>query len=90
MPAEWGGAGLTILEQVVVQDELGQLTNALWDAVWRPANCLSACTPEQRERYLVPTSRAAAATRWPSPRNTPAPTPPGSAPRPPGTATAMS
>ncbi|GAA1251391.1 acyl-CoA dehydrogenase family protein [Streptomyces javensis] len=54
MPAEWGGAGLTILEQVVVQDELGKLTNALWDAVWRPANCLSACTPAQRERYLVP------------------------------------
>ncbi|MGW0995948.1 acyl-CoA dehydrogenase family protein [Streptomyces sp. NPDC002523] len=54
MPAEWGGAGLTILEQVVVQEELGKLTNALWDTVWRPANALSACTPEQRERYLVP------------------------------------
>jgi acyl-CoA dehydrogenase len=54
MPAEWGGAGLSILEQVVVQEELGQLTNALWDTVWRPANCLRACTPQQRERYLVP------------------------------------
>ena len=54
MPAEWGGAGLSVLEQVVVQDELGKLTNALWDTVWRPANCLRACTPEQRERYLVP------------------------------------
>ncbi|MDI3386286.1 acyl-CoA dehydrogenase [Streptomyces sp. B-S-A8] len=54
MPVEWGGAGLSVLEQVVVQDELGKLTNALWDAVWRPANCLRACTPEQRERYLVP------------------------------------
>ena len=54
MPAEWGGAGLTILEQAVVQEQLGQLTNALWDTVWRPANCLRACTPEQREQYLVP------------------------------------
>jgi acyl-CoA dehydrogenase len=54
MPSDWGGAGLSILEQVVVQDELGKLTNALWDTVWRPANCLRACTPEQRERYLVP------------------------------------
>lgn len=54
MPAKWGGAGLSILEQVVVQEELGKLTNALWDTVWRPANALSACTPEQRERYLVP------------------------------------
>ncbi|MEV8564612.1 acyl-CoA dehydrogenase family protein [Streptomyces sp. NPDC051322] len=54
MPTEWGGAGLTVLEQVVVQDELGKLTNALWDTVWRPANCLRACTPQQRERYLLP------------------------------------
>ena len=54
MPTEWGGAGLGILEQVVVQEELGQLTNALWDMVWRPANALRACTPEQRERYLLP------------------------------------
>ena len=40
-----------------MQEELGQLTNALWDAVWRPANALRACTPEQRERYLIPAIR---------------------------------
>ena len=39
-PTEFGGAGLSVLEQVVVQDELGKLTNALWDTVWRPANPL--------------------------------------------------
>ena len=54
MPVEWGGAGLTILEQAVVQEELGRLTGALWDMVWRPANALRFCTPEQRERFLVP------------------------------------
>jgi acyl-CoA dehydrogenase len=54
MPSEWGGVGLSVLDQVLVQEELGQLTNALWDAVWRPANALKACTPEQRERYLIP------------------------------------
>ena len=54
MPLEWGGQGLSILDQVIVQERLGQLTNALWDAVWRPANALKHCTPEQRERYLVP------------------------------------
>ncbi len=54
MPAEWGGAGLSILEQVLVQEELGQLTNALWDTVWRPANALKACSEGQRERYLLP------------------------------------
>lgn len=57
MPTAWGGAGLTITEQVVVQEELGKLTGALWDMVWRPANALSFCTPEQRERFLVPVIR---------------------------------
>ncbi|MFI1368686.1 acyl-CoA dehydrogenase family protein [Streptomyces griseochromogenes] len=54
MPAEWGGAGLTIAEQATVQEELGRLTGALWDMVWRPANALRFCTPEQRERFLIP------------------------------------
>src|SRR5215217_8692434 len=54
MPAEWGGQGLGVLEQVIVQEQLGQLTNALWDMVWRPANALRACDDEQRERYLLP------------------------------------
>ena len=53
-PIELGGAGLTILEQVVVQEELGRLTGALWDTVWRPANALGACTEEQKERWLEP------------------------------------
>ena len=54
MPVEWGGQGLTVLDQVIVSERLGQLTNALWDAVWRPANALRHCTPQQRERYLIP------------------------------------
>lgn len=57
MPVDCGGAGLSVLEQVVVQDELGKLTNALWDTVWRPANPLTHASPEQRERYLVPGCR---------------------------------
>ena len=54
MPAEWGAAGLTVLEQAVVQEQLGRLTNALWDTVWRPANPFLAATEEQRERWLLP------------------------------------
>jgi butyryl-CoA dehydrogenase len=54
LPAEIGGAGLSNLEQVIVQEELGKLTNGLWDVVWRPANALLACTPPQRERWLLP------------------------------------
>ena len=62
-PTEFGGAGLSVLEQVVVQDELGKLTSALWDTVWRPANPLAHATPEQRERYLIPGSRGDRRTR---------------------------
>jgi butyryl-CoA dehydrogenase len=57
MPAEWGGQGLSVLDQVVVQEQLGRLTNALWDMVWRPANALKACDEAQRERYLLPAIR---------------------------------
>lgn len=57
-PVEWGGAGLSWTEQVVVEEELGTLTNGLWAAVWRPtAAALIASTPEQRERYLIPENR---------------------------------
>jgi butyryl-CoA dehydrogenase len=54
MPAEWGGQGLGVVDQVIVQEQLGRLTNALWDMVWRPANALRACDEAQRERYLLP------------------------------------
>jgi acyl-CoA dehydrogenase len=54
VPAELGGQGLNILEQVVVEEQLGRLTNSLWAVVWRPANALMAASPEQRERYLLP------------------------------------
>jgi acyl-CoA dehydrogenase len=57
MPTEWGGQGLGILAQVVVSEQLGRLTNALWDTVWRPANALRASDAGQRERYLLPCIR---------------------------------
>ena len=57
VPAEWGGQGLSCLEQVISQEQLGRSTNALWDVVWRPANVLEHCNDEQRERYLLPEIR---------------------------------
>jgi alkylation response protein AidB-like acyl-CoA dehydrogenase len=54
MATEWGGQGMSIFEQVLSQEQLGRSTNALWDVVWRPANVLKYCTPEQRERFLIP------------------------------------
>jgi hypothetical protein len=54
VPAEWGGAGLDVLEQVALEEELGRATNCLWAIMWRPANVLVHCTDAQRARYLLP------------------------------------
>lgn len=53
---EHGGQGLTMLEQTVIEEQLGRLTNGLWTAVWRPAVCLKFGTPEQIETYLKPSN----------------------------------
>ncbi|MGW7194751.1 acyl-CoA dehydrogenase family protein [Streptomyces chryseus] len=57
MPAEWGGAGLSLLDQVIVEEEFGKVTNCLWDIPWRPANVLAYGTEAQREKYLLPVIR---------------------------------
>src|SRR5215467_2835576 len=57
MPTEWGGAGLSLLDQVIVEEEFGKATNCLWDIPWRPANVLAYGTPAQREKYLLPIIR---------------------------------
>jgi alkylation response protein AidB-like acyl-CoA dehydrogenase len=57
MPIEWGGVGLSLLDQVIVEEEFGKVTNCLWDIPWRPANVLAYGTPEQREKFLLPIIR---------------------------------
>ncbi|MGH2615173.1 MAG: acyl-CoA dehydrogenase family protein [Thermomicrobiales bacterium] len=59
LPVNLGGAGLSLREQIVVEEELGGLTNWLWSALWRPPNVLVQATPAQRERYVVPYARGA-------------------------------
>ena len=53
-PEDLGGAGLTLGEQVILEEQLGRLTNCLWAALWRPANVLIYATAAQRERYVMP------------------------------------
>jgi alkylation response protein AidB-like acyl-CoA dehydrogenase len=55
--AEHGGQGWSALEQVLVQEELGRNTNGIWWHVGGGYNVLSRGTPEQIERYLLPTLR---------------------------------
>ena len=56
-PVDWGGAGLSLAEQVILEEQVGRLTNCLWSALWRPSNVLIHATPEQRSRYVEPNIR---------------------------------
>jgi alkylation response protein AidB-like acyl-CoA dehydrogenase len=51
---EDGGQGLDLLQQILVEQEWGRATGALWDIPWRPSIPLARGTPEQKERYLLP------------------------------------
>lgn len=51
---ENGGLGLTMLEQTVIEEQLGRTTNGLWTCVWRPPVSLRFGTEQQRKDYLVP------------------------------------
>lgn len=52
-----GGQGLDLFQQIVVEEEWGAATNALWDIPWRPSIPLAAASEEQKERYLRPAIR---------------------------------
>jgi acyl-CoA dehydrogenase len=56
-PAEVGGGGLSHLEFALLERELGRASMALNHFWGRPQNILMACSPEQRERYLLPAVR---------------------------------
>jgi acyl-CoA dehydrogenase len=54
LPVEAGGQGWSALDQVVVHEQLGQVTGGLWSHIPGAYNALVHCTPEQRRRYLEP------------------------------------
>jgi acyl-CoA dehydrogenase len=58
MPAELGGGGCTTLQQVLVQEQCGRVTNALaWVAATPPSWLPEVATPDQVERYVRPAVR---------------------------------
>ncbi len=58
MPAALGGVGATALQQVLVQEQVGRVTNALgWVAATPPSWLPPVATDDQIERYLKPTVR---------------------------------
>jgi alkylation response protein AidB-like acyl-CoA dehydrogenase len=54
---EDGGQGLDPFEQVLVEEQWGAATGALWDLPWRPSIPLREGTEAQKERYLRPACR---------------------------------
>src|SRR5690625_144057 len=54
---EDGGQGLTIFEQMLVNEQLGKVTNAIWDTVFQPAYPMRFATKEQKEKYVIPTNQ---------------------------------
>jgi len=78
IPTEAGGQGCTMLQQVLVQEQAGRVTNGLgWVMATPPAWWVDVATELQRERCRLCAARWSSATR--SPRSTPAPTWPTSA-----------
>jgi acyl-CoA dehydrogenase len=58
MPAELGGGGATALQQVLIQEQVGRVTNALgWPAATPPSWLPQVATPGQLERYVKPAIR---------------------------------
>lgn len=52
---EDGGQGMSIFEQMLVDEQLGRITGAIWDTVFRPAYPLRFASPAQKSEYLIPT-----------------------------------
>jgi len=52
--AEDGGTGQDLFRQMLIEEQWGRATNALWDIPWRPAIPLAHGTNEQKERFLRP------------------------------------
>ena len=55
MPKELGGGGCSALQQVLVQEQMGRVTNALgWVAATPPSWLPAVATADQIERYVRP------------------------------------
>jgi acyl-CoA dehydrogenase len=58
MPKALGGGGFTTFQQVLVSEQIGRVTNALgWCVHTPPAWAPDVVSPEQLERWIVPTIR---------------------------------
>ena len=88
MPRELGGGGCTSLQQVLVQEQMGRVTNALgWVAATPPSWLPAVATQDQIDRYVRPAIAGSGRSATRSPRRARAPT--WTRSRPPRAGTAM-
>jgi acyl-CoA dehydrogenase len=52
-----GGHGYDTFQVMLIEEQWGRVTNALWDIPWRPSIPLAAGTEAQKERFLRPACR---------------------------------
>jgi acyl-CoA dehydrogenase len=52
-----GGRGHDLFGQMLIEEQWGRATGALWDIPWRPSIPLAAGTDEQKDRFLRPACR---------------------------------
>ena len=52
-----GGQGHDMFQQMLIEEQWGRATGALWDIPWRPSIPLAHGTEEQKERFLRPAIR---------------------------------
>jgi acyl-CoA dehydrogenase len=57
LPVSVGGGGWTMLEQVLVHEQYGQVTGGLWSFIPGAYEVLAHADPDQRRRYLEPSLR---------------------------------
>ena len=57
LPTSVGGQGWSVVEQVLVHEQLGQSTGGLWSYIPGAYNVLLHADPDQRRRYLDPSLR---------------------------------
>jgi acyl-CoA dehydrogenase len=52
-----GGKGYDTFQVMLIEEQWGRVTNALWDIPWRPSIPLAAGSEEQKDRFLRPACR---------------------------------
>jgi alkylation response protein AidB-like acyl-CoA dehydrogenase len=52
-----GGQGYDLFQQVLIEEQWGRATGALWDLPWRPSIPLKIATEPQKNEYLRPACR---------------------------------